>query len=135
MNSITIGKAARLADVGVETVRFYERKGLIEKPPRMNSGYRQYPEKTIQRIRFIRRAKELGFSLREIEELLSLRIDPETKCEDIRERAEAKIASTEEKLRDLKKIKKSLRRLTAECQGRAPVNECPILEALEEHAK
>ena len=132
MEPLTIGKVAHLGGVGVETVRFYEREGLIEEPPRTESGYRQYPQETVSRIHFIKRAKELGFSLREIKELLALRIDPEMSCEDIRQRAEAKIADIEEKVRTLRRMKKALAKLTAACSGRAPVSECPILEALED---
>lgn len=87
MESLTIGKVARLAEVGVETIRFYEREGLIEEPSRGESGYRQYPKETIQRLRFIKRAKDLGFTLREIKELLALRLDPGTTCGDVRRRA------------------------------------------------
>jgi MerR family copper efflux transcriptional regulator len=72
MESLTIGRVARLAEVGVETIRFYERQGLIQEPPRRESGYRQYPKDTIQRVRFIKRAKDLGFTLKEIRELLVL---------------------------------------------------------------
>ena len=132
MEPLTIGKVARLGGVGVETVRFYEREGLIEEPPRTESGYRQYPQETVSRIRFIRRAKELGFSLREIKELLALRLDPETNCEDIRQRAEAKIADIEEKVRTLRRMKEALAKLTAACIARPSTNECPILEALED---
>ncbi len=132
MEPLRIGKVAHLGGVGVETVRFYEREGLIEEPPRTESGYRQYPHETVSRIRFIRRAKELGFSLREIRELLALRLDPDTSCEDIRLRAEAKIADIEEKVRTLRRMKKALAKLTAACSGRSPVSECPILEALED---
>lgn len=131
MKSMTIGKVARLAEVGVETVRFYERQGLIQKPPRRESGYRQYPEETIQRIRFIKRAKDLGFTLREIKELLALRIEPETTCEDVRLRAEAKIGDIEEKIRRLSRMKEALTKLTLACGGRGPVSRCPILEAME----
>ncbi|MFQ5743810.1 MAG: MerR family transcriptional regulator [Acidobacteriota bacterium] len=132
MQTLTIGKVARLADVGVETVRFYERRGLIAEPPRRASGYRQYPQETIARIRFIRRAKELGFSLQEISELLALRLDPETTCREVRDRAEAKIADIEEKTRTLRRMQEALAKLTAACSGRGSVSECPILEALDE---
>src|SRR6266852_273541 len=91
MKPLTIGQVARQAGVGVETVRFYERQGLLEEPSRRESGYRQYPEDVVARLRFIRRAKELGFSLKEIAELIALRLDPATMCSDIKERAEAKI--------------------------------------------
>jgi MerR family mercuric resistance operon transcriptional regulator len=135
MEPLTIGKVARLAGVGVETIRFYEREGLIEEPPRRASGYRQYPEETVARIRFIKRAKELGFSLKEIKELLELRIDPETTCEDIRRRASAKISDIKEKIATLQKMKAALEKLTAACRGRGPISECPILEALEDGEK
>jgi len=128
---LTIGQVARKAGFGIETVRFYERNGLIDEPPRKTSGYRQYPESVISRLQFIKRAKELGFSLREIKELLSLRVDPTTTCSDIRERAEAKIADIEGKIQSLEKIKEVLMGLTASCGGVGPVSECPIVEALE----
>lgn len=131
MESLTIGKVARIARVGVETIRFYEREGLIEEPPRRESGYRQYPEETVHRLRFIKRAKELGFTLKEIKELLALRIEPETTCEDVRLRAEAKIVDIEERIRTLQRMKEALTKLTLACRGRGPVSRCPILEAME----
>lgn len=131
MKPLNIGEVARLSGVGIETIRFYEREGLIPEPPRKESGYRQYPEETVARIRFIRRAKELGFSLKEIKELLSLRIDPATTCEDIRRRAEVKIANIEEKIRALQKMKKALVKLAVACRERGSASECPILEALD----
>ena len=132
---LTIGQVARRAGFGIETVRFYERNGLIEEPPRRISGYRQYPESVISRLRFIKRAKELGFSLREIKELLSLRVDPTTTCSDIRERAEAKIADIEGKVQSLERMKEVLTGLTTSCSGVGPVSECPIVEALERRKK
>ena len=128
---LTIGTVARRAGVGVETIRFYERENLIEEPPRRESGYRQYPEETVIRLRFIGRAKELGFSLREIRELLSLRVDPDTSCQDVRRHAEAKIAQIEEKIRTLERMKDVLGRLTDACRDGTPSRGCPILEALE----
>jgi MerR family mercuric resistance operon transcriptional regulator len=128
---LTIGQVARRAGFGIETVRFYERKGLIDEPPRRTSGYRQYPASVISRLRFIKRAKDLGFSLREIKELLSLRVEPTTTCSDIQKRAEAKIADIEGKIRSLKRMKEVLTRLTASYGGVGPVSECPIVEALE----
>ena len=93
---MTIGLVARRAGVGVETVRFYERQGLIEEPPRRPSGYREYDDEVVSRLGFIRRAKELGFTLKEIKELLSLRRDPSTPAADVKRRAEAKIADIED---------------------------------------
>ena len=132
MPPLTIGRVARLAGVGVETVRFYERKGLIPKPPRKHSGYRQYPEDAVTRIRFIRWAKDLGFTLKEIGVLLALRLDPRATSRDVRTRAKAKIADIDEKFRTLQRMKKALAGLEAACSGRASVSDCPILEALEE---
>lgn len=131
MKPLTIGEVARRAGVGVETVRFYERQGLLEEPARKDSGYRQYADDAVTRLRFIRRAKELGFSLKEIQELLALRLDPATTCAEVRGAAEAKIADVEERIQALQRIKKALKKLTAACSGRGPVSACPILEALE----
>lgn len=129
---LKIGQIAQRARVGIETVRFYERQGLIEEPPRTASGYRQYPEDTVARLRFIRRAKDLGFTLSEIKELISLRLDSTTSVGDIRSRAETKITDIEEKLRDLLKMKTALVQLVQACDGTAQVSECPILSALEQ---
>src|SRR5262249_49406784 len=131
MKPLTIGQVARSAGVGVEAVRFYERQGLLQEPARKDSGYRQYPEDVVARLRFIKRAKELGFSLKEIKELLALRVDPDTTCADGRSRAEAKIADVDEKIHALQRIKKALVKLTAGCRGRGPTSECPILDALD----
>lgn len=88
MSTLMIGQVARNAGVGIETIRFYEREGLLEVPPRRSSGYCQYPEHVVQRIHFIKRAQQLGFSLKEISELLALRVDGHTSCEEVRQRAE-----------------------------------------------
>jgi len=131
MGDLTIGRLARRAQVNVETIRYYERRGLIPKPPRSSSGYRLYPQEAVTRIRFIKRAKELGFSLKEISELLSLRVEPNTTCGDIRRRAEAKIVDIEGRIETLQRMKRALMELVALCQGRGPISECPILEALD----
>jgi len=135
MKPLTIGKVAKLSGVNVETVRFYERKGLIERPPAKESGYRQYPENVVGRIRFIKRAKELGFSLREIHELLLLRVEPGATCADVRKRATDEIADVDRRIGELSKIRKALERLAASCRGRGPSSECPILEALDREEK
>jgi MerR family transcriptional regulator, copper efflux regulator len=129
--TITIGKLAARADVGVETVRFYERQGLIPEPQRSPKGYRQYREAEVGRIRFIRKAQDLGFTLSEIRELLSLRVDAGSDCGDVRGRAEQKIAQVEEKLADLRRIRSALEELTRACAGTGPTSECPILDAME----
>ena len=134
MNGLTIGGVARRAGVGIETVRFYERRELIDEPPRRESGYRQFPEETVLRIRFIKHAQELGFSLREIKELLALRLDAGARCLDVRERAEAKISEIDAKIRSLRTMKRALTKLTAACSGKGPATECPILEGFQKGA-
>ena len=132
MAAYTIGQVARRSGVGVETVRFYEREGLIPQPPRPDSGFRRYPQDSVSRIRFIQRSKALGFSLREIKELLSLRVDSATSCGEVKRRAEEKVADIERKIHTLQEMKKALARMTAACRGRGPTGDCPILEALGE---
>src|SRR6266852_8684670 len=128
-DSLTIGHLAKEADVNLETVRFYERRGLLAKPQRSASGYRLFPSEAARRLRFIRRAKELGFSLKEIRELLSLRVSRRTTSADIRTRAEAKVVDIEAKIKSLESMKKTLRKLTRVCDGCSPVAECPLLES------
>lgn len=132
MESMTIGKVANRAGVGVETIRFYEREGLIEEPARRGSGYRIYPADTVDRVRFIKRAKELGFSLKEIKELMALRLAPGATCGQVKRRAEAKIGDIEDKIRSLQRMKQALQELTAACGGKGSVSQCPILDALED---
>jgi Hg(II)-responsive transcriptional regulator len=128
---LTIGQVARNADVGVETVRFYQREGLLQQPDRRASGYRQYDQGVVARLKFIRRAKELGFTLKEIRDLLSLRLDPSASRADVKLRAEAKIADVDKRIRSLRRMRKSLAKLTAMCSGHGTTTECPILEAMD----
>jgi Hg(II)-responsive transcriptional regulator len=132
MKLLMIGEVARRAGVGVETVRFYERQGLLEAPIRRTSGYRQYTEDAVSRLQFIRRSKELGFSLKEIGELLALRVSPDTTVADVKRCAEAKIANIEGKICDLQRTKEALQKLTALCPGHGELGDCPILKALEQ---
>ncbi len=115
----------------METVRYYERRGLLPRPGRRNRGYRQYPEETLMRLRFIRHAKALGFSLKEIAEMLALRFAPGSSCGDVKGRSEAKLDDIREKIKTLRRMEKVLSRLSASCKGSGPLSECPILEALE----
>jgi len=131
MEALTIGRLAKQAGVGVETIRFYEREGLIAQPDRRVSGYRQYPREAVRRVRFIRHAKDLGFTLREIQELLDLRVDPRSTCADVRGRAKTKIADIEERITSLERMKGALERLACKCRGRGPTTDCPILEELD----
>ena len=128
--SLTIGRLAREVGVNLETVRFYERRGLLAKPPRSASGYRLFPAEATRRVRFIRRAQELGFSLAEIRELLSLRLTPTAKSADIKRRAEAKIADIDAKIKSLESMKKTLRSLTKACPAVARSESALSLRAL-----
>jgi len=130
MKPMTVGQVARQAGVGVETVRFYEKKHLLEEPIRRASGYREYDNETIRRLRFIQRAKELGFTLSEIRELLSLRCF-EQPCNAVREQAEAKVAEIEAKVAMLLRMKEVLRRLASSCCKQSDKSHCPILDTLE----
>ena len=131
MKAMTIGKAARHAGVGVETIRFYERRGLIEQPPKpAGSGFRVYPEETVRRVRFIRQAQEIGFSLREINELLSLRAQPAADSSDVRARAIAKRDEVEHKIAHLERIHAALEELISACPGTGALRQCSIMEAL-----
>ena len=131
MDILSIGQVARRAGVGVETVRFYEREGLLEEPPRRASGYRQYSEQVVTRIHFIKRAKLLGFSLKEITELLLLRVDAQTSCEVVKQRTEAKIAEVEQKLIELQRMRQALLQVASLCTGQGPASACPMLDALD----
>ena len=131
MKSLTIGRLAKEAGVNLETVRFYERRGLLPRPPRSASGYRLFPAEAARRLRFIRRAQELGFSLKEVGELLSLRVSRRTTSAAIRARAEAKIADIQRKISSLESMKKTLQKLTKVCDGCASLAECPILDSLD----
>jgi MerR family copper efflux transcriptional regulator len=131
MTTMSIGEVAKRTGVRVQTIRFYEQKGLIEEPPRRSSGYRDYPEGTVSRLAFILSAKELGFTLEEIKELLALRVDPKATCGDVKKQAEAKISEVERKIRTLQRMKKTLVKIKAACDGKRPVGECPILESID----
>jgi MerR family transcriptional regulator, copper efflux regulator len=131
MSGLTIGEVAERATVHIETLRYYERRGLVARPPRSASNYRRYPEETVRRVRFIKRAQELGFSLNDIKELLSLRAEPEAGCAEVRACAEAKIKDIEAKIDALTAMKSALATLVAECSGEGPLSDCPILESLE----
>ncbi len=127
---ISTSELAKRGGVNLETIRYYERQELLSKPPRFAAGYRLFSPEGVRRVRFIKRAQELGFSLKEIKELLALRIAPGSTRADVRKRAEAKIADIDEKVEHLRGMKKSLVRLTEACCGNGPASECPILENL-----
>ncbi|MFT9494452.1 MerR family transcriptional regulator [Anaerosolibacter sp.] len=133
MKGLTISQVAEGANVNIETVRYYEKLGLISKPPRTEAGYRQFPGEVIQRIKFIKRAQELGFTLSEVGKLLAVSDGGDFDCYDIQQFASKKLEEIEQKMRDLEKIKSILQSLSSKCPGQgSPVNKCPILEEFKE---
>lgn len=132
MSSSTIGTIAREAGVKIDTLRFYERQGVIPEPPRTNSNYRVYPTDTVRRVRFVKGAQDLGFSLKEIKDLLALRASRGAKCDDVRQKALFKIAEIDGKIRSLRAMKKALTELVDECASpEGPVSKCPVLKSLD----
>jgi len=131
MEKMTRGDVAERANVSRETVRYYEKRGLIPKPSRTAAGYRQYTSEHVTRIRFVKRAQELGFTLTEIGELLSLRADPAVDSSEVKQQAKAKVAEVEKKIRNLRRIKEALTSLIASCGGSEPTADCPIIEAMQ----
>ncbi|MFQ5569341.1 MAG: heavy metal-responsive transcriptional regulator [Rhodothermales bacterium] len=130
-----IGEIAKQADVNIDTVRYYEQRGLLPEPPRRPSGYRDYTQDYIARIRFIKRTQELGFSLREIDELLSIKVDLTKIIGTVKRFVEQNIAEVETKIGELQSIKGALQSLSSLCDGgTAPISECSILAALEDES-
>ncbi|MBA4189277.1 MAG: heavy metal-responsive transcriptional regulator [Planctomycetaceae bacterium] len=127
---LTIGQLAKQAEVGVETIRFYEREGLLAEPDRTASGYRQYPPEAVERVKFLRRAQWLGFTLRDAKGLLELRDDPDADRADIHARATEKLADIDARIADLQAMRAELARVLTSCDGTGPAAGCPILAAI-----
>lgn len=130
MKYLTIGELAKIACLSKVAIRYYERSGLLPQATRRPSGYRVYPETIIPRIRFIKNAKSVGFTLEEIQELLSLQVHENATSQDIRQRTMKKQHAVQEKIAALQKMENALTQLVASCDGKMPLHECPILEAL-----
>ena len=131
MEYLTIGQLAKQARVNRETVRYYERRRLLSRPSRWISGYRVFSDDAVRRLRFIRHAKMLGFSLNEIRELLTLRVSSAGACDRVHARTLAKIADIDAKIRSLRQMKSALTQLAATCERRGETSDCPILDSLE----
>ncbi len=131
--ALTIGQVADAAEVNIQTIRYYERRGLFPMPRRTPAGYRQYADDAVARVRFIKHAQQLGFSLREIEELLGLRVRHGAACDTVERKTRQKIEVVHQRIRDLQRMKRTLERLAAACMARRPTDDCPILEVLEDH--
>jgi MerR family transcriptional regulator, copper efflux regulator len=125
-----IGELAGSAGVGVETIRYYERRGLLQEPDRTRAGYRDFAEHDVLRMRFILRCKELGFSLSEIRDLLELRVAPGSTAHDVRRRAEDKVAAVERKIADLQRIRTALGQLIGSCNAQGRPEECALMHAI-----
>jgi MerR family copper efflux transcriptional regulator len=130
--ALTIGRIAQSAGVAIDTIRFYEREGLLPEPRRRPSGYREYDQGTVSRLRFIRRAKDLGFTLDEIRELLALSADRNEGVEGVRERAAARLQAIDERIAELQRVRDGLSELVDACPGHGAPEDCPILKALAE---
>ncbi|MBY4679013.1 heavy metal-responsive transcriptional regulator [Marinobacterium arenosum] len=131
---LRIGEIANQSGLSVEAIRYYERRGLITPAGRLESGYRLYSPDTLQRLQFILRCKDLGFSLEEILELLNLQVDPNASSASVKAKVEGKIDRVEQKIDDLQRLHRSLQQLNALCQGEGSACECPILEFLRHDA-
>jgi MerR family mercuric resistance operon transcriptional regulator len=131
LGKLRIGQVARAAGVNIETIRYYERCGLLSDPGRRESGYRAYPPEIVERVQFIKRAQQLGFTLREISGLLALRVDDRATCDQVRTQAEAKLAEIDARIADLQRLRNALASLAAACVHGGPTGECQLLDALE----
>lgn len=131
-NLLTIGRLSKMSHVSIDTIRYYEKLGLIRPESRSSSGYRFYTEETMLRIRFIKKAQNLGFTLKEIKELLRLKYDPDDKtCNEVKKTAEKKLTEINEKIRILQGIKHVLDELILSCKKNKQTGECPILKSLD----
>ena len=132
METLTIGQLAKKANVNLETIRYYERRGLLPEPPRNKSGHRQYSLQDLRRTEFIKQTQSLGFSLQEISELLVFRVESGKTCRDVKQKVKAKLLDIEGKIETLQRMKEVLQRLETNCPGKGPLNECPVLEILDQ---
>ena len=130
MEKIRIGRLAELSGVSIDTVRYYEREGLLPKPSRRPSGYREYDHDDVERLRFVRRAKDLGFSLGEIAELLSLTNGRHSDVAAVKRKAQERLAEVEAKITELRRVKRGLAKLIEACPGHGELDRCPIVAAL-----
>ncbi|MDR6936246.1 MULTISPECIES: heavy metal-responsive transcriptional regulator [unclassified Luteibacter] len=131
-SALTIGRIARSAGVAIDTIRFYEREGLLPEPRRRPSGYREYDASAVARLRFIRKAKDLGFTLDEIRELLALSTDRQGGVEGVRERASTRLRAIDDRIAELQRVRAGLAELVDACPGHGAPEDCPILKALVE---
>jgi MerR family copper efflux transcriptional regulator len=130
MQTMTIGRLAKETRVNIDTIRYYERHGLLPRAARRESGYREYSRDDVARLSFVRRAKELGFSLTDIAELLSLSADRHNGVRGVKRKAERRVADVEQKIHELQRVRRGLKKLIAACPGHGELAKCPIVAAL-----
>lgn len=131
MKKLTTGELAKRCGINLETIRYYERRGILPPPPRTASGYRVYPDDALDQLRFIKQARELGFSLEEVKEFMNLLIDRKSITADLQMRAEVKIAAVDEKMIMLRRVKKALVQfINHSCPGDGTICECPGIDAV-----
>ncbi|MGZ3788669.1 MAG: heavy metal-responsive transcriptional regulator [Bacteriovorax sp.] len=136
MSEITIGKLAELTSVNVETIRFYHREGILKEPAKRANGYRYYNDDHIAKITFIKKVKELGFSLKEIKEMLEINTKPRATCDLVKDKVLKKILEIDEKINDLKQIKKSLTELAGACDvGNAEMKKIKVMDCFDSNCK
>ena len=133
-SSMTVGALAKQAGVKIDTIRYYERHGLLPKPPRTNSGYRTFTHASVEQLRFIKQAQALGFTLNEVKQLLALRVSPGMTCNDVRKRADAKLADIQYKIDSLHAMKRALQQLISACEAVGPASKCSFLVNLHERS-
>ena len=131
-SEVTIGRLAKAVGVNIQTVRYYERRRLLTPTARTPSGYRLYGTAEIRRLRFIKNAQSLGFTLEEIAGLLNLRVNSAARCGDVQRRAQGKLAGVEAKIKDLEAMSRVLRNLIRSCRSQQPTDRCPILKSFEQ---
>jgi Hg(II)-responsive transcriptional regulator len=129
--TLKIGQVSKLSGVSIDTIRFYEKENLLTAPHRRESGYREFGSDTVERLRFIRRAKELGFSLQEINDLLGMKERSDNQCKNVRRHADRKVAEIERKIKDLRKMKRAIKKLAEHCGDGLNLKSCPIVQSLE----
>ena len=134
MATVRIGELANKCHVNLETIRYYEREGLMLRPKRTSSGHRASAPGDVRRLHFIKRAQALGFTLGEVKELLALKVEPHKPCMDVVHQIKAKTIEVQAKITHLQAMKRTLGRMKASCDGRCTVSECPILESLDANA-
>lgn len=131
MSALTVSRLAKAAGVELSTIRYYERRGLVRPARRRPSGYREYDAESVGRVRFIRHAQGLGFTLHEVAGLLRLRVAPGMDCAAVRARASAKLADVKTRLAELERLRDALAELVAACPASGPVTHCTILDTLD----